>query len=462
MKNNNASYASLARDFVLKRSVSESSLYNLVDGSTFDLLKDQIDFLLLMNGTLTVSQIASQYDSDSQKVIHEFIQQLKSFGAIHLTDHPNPVGLTAEVVPDRRLEFVHLEASGRCNMLCAHCYQAKYVETGEELTLEEILPLLDQLQKMQVSNIGISGGEPLMMPWLNSLLKEIEKRNIRISALFTNGLLVNENFIEAIKSKRSRFPIFISLDSIPGHTLHFRNIPNKKASQILNGIMKNIHLLIRNGVNVVLNTIVNKENIKNLGEMYAVVRNLGIASWRLGFPKMTTRYKKHSARFDVEWNSVAEHCFDLLKYHMKEGMPFHLQIEYLFRPELFEKGLEILSDQSYVCDYEGRRSECCIKPNGDIVSCAYCSDMPLGNIKETPIWDIWYSSRMEQIKTIRVGEVAECKRCEVRSICGTGCRANAYFLHSDFRNAKDDYACKAVFFFKERVSPLLKEYGLLR
>lgn len=30
-----------------------------------------------------------------------------------------------------------------------------------------------------------------------------------------------------------------------------------------------------------------------------------------------------------------------------------------------------------------------------------------------------------------------------------------------FYNAKDDYACIAVKFFKEKVAPLLKEYGVI-
>jgi radical SAM protein with 4Fe4S-binding SPASM domain len=462
MKNDKAAYVSLARDFALKRSVSENTLYNLVNGATYDLSSDQGEFVLLFDGKKTAQHIMAQYDFASQKVIDKLLHQLESIGAVKFSGVPHSRKITQETVPDKRLEFVHLEASGKCNMFCAHCYQAKHVETKEELAFGEILSLLDQLQKMQISNIGISGGEPLMMPNLDLLMEEIEKRDIRISALFTNGLLINESFIKTVKSRRSDFPIFVSLDSIHGGTLNFRGVPNKKANQVLDRILKNIRLLIQNNVRVVLNTVVNAENISLLGDMYQLIRSLGIDSWRIGFPKMTARYKEHSDRFNVKWSAVAERCLGILKYHIKEEMPFHLQIEYLFRPELLNKGPEILSAQSYVCDYEGRRSECCIKPNGDVVSCAYCSDLILGNIKKAPIWDIWYSPAMKNIKTIRAGEVAACRNCDLLSICGTGCRANAHFLHSDFYNAKDDYACKAVLFFKEKVAPLLKKKGLLK
>src|SRR3989339_127825 len=62
---------------------------------------------------------------------------------------------------------------------------------------------------------------------------------------------------------------------------------------------------------------------------------------------------------------------------------------------------------------------------------------------------------MQEIKTIRIGDVEGCRGCDLRSLCGTGCRANAYFLHGNFRHAKDDYACEAVRFFKEKVKTIL-------
>ena len=78
---------------------------------------------------------------------------------------------------------------------------------------------------------------------------------------------------------------------------------------------------------------------------------------------------------------MAKSSFNLLKRHINNGRPFHLQMEYLYREELLEN-FEELTDQNYVCDYEGRRESCCIKPNGDVVACAYCTDFPIGNIRK--------------------------------------------------------------------------------
>lgn len=455
-------YVLLNKLFVLKSSESQKVLYNLENGTSYDLSIDQYNFLLLLNGELCLKDIIQQHNQGSKKVIKDFVKNLLTIGALDFEQKQSIRSTLINIVPDRRLESVHLEASSECNMNCVHCYQSKYRNTGAKLQFEEIIFLLDQMAKMQVSNIGISGGESLMMSNVFDIMRAIEERDMRISALFTNGLLINSDVIRSIKSMHSKFGVFVSLDSISEEGMAFRGYTKEKAGTVIRKILRNIEELVFNGFNVVINTVVNSANINELKKMYSVIKGLNVNSWRVGFPKPTPNFKKYLEKFNIEWEIIAEQCLILLEQHFENKMPFHIQIEYLFREELFEqKSLELLSDNDYVCDYEGRRSECCIKPNGDVVSCAYCSDLPIGNIKKSSLWDIWYSSEMEKAKTIRIGDVIECKDCDIRSLCGTGCRANAFFLYSDFWNAKDDYACKAVRFFSERVVPLLKKYEFI-
>ncbi len=454
-------YLLLDKGFVLRHSTSESILHNLRTGAVYKLFTDQVELIYLLDGTKTLQQIMALYSKSSRKKVTELLAKLGEMKMLSLVDQPQPRTFVTEKVPDHRLESVHLEASAKCNMRCVHCYQGDLIAKGLKLSTQEILSLLDQMQKMQVNNIGISGGEPLMMKNLDTILHAAEERMIRISALFTNGLLINDRFVQTIQSLLSRFPVFVSLDSMPGNTFAFRGFSEAKSYHVLSKIVANIRTVVQSGIPVTVNTVINLENIECLPQMYSLITECGVKSWRLGFPKPTTLFRLHGASFNPQWQLIAERCLSLLGRHLENGSPFGLQIEYLFREVLFEQGLQILSDQDYVCDYEGRRHECCIKPNGDVVSCAYCTELPVGNIRETSLRDVWYSKAMQDVKTVRIGDVKGCHGCDLRSLCGTGCRANAYFLHGDFRNAKDDYACEAVRFFKERVIPLLKVHKLV-
>jgi len=456
MKNN---FLSLSKKFILRHSFSESILQNIESGATYKLEKDQIEFIYLLDGTNRFSDIKAMYSRNSISKLTDILKNLKNLNAVEFLDYVQKRTFVKNKVPDRRLESVHLEASGVCNMKCVHCYQGNLIVNKDKLDFKTIISLLDQMQKMQVSNIGISGGEPLMMKNLFYILKEVEKRSIRISALFTNGTLINENFVKNILSLFSKFTIFVSLDSIPGNSFTFRGFSKNEAGVVLPKIIQNIKLLVTSGLNVTINTVVNAENINYLDQMYSIIKNLNVKSWRLGFPKQTLLFKENSSSFNVDWDIIAKKCFVILENHLANKKPFDLQIEYLYRETLFNQGLHELHGNDYVCDYEGRRGECCIKPNGDVVSCAYCNEIPVGNILLNSLSEIWYSNKMQSIKMIRIDTVKECVDCEIRSICGTGCRANAHFLHGDFYNSKDDYACRAVKFFTKEVSPLLVEYG---
>lgn len=449
----------LSKKFMLRHTFSESILQNLENGAVYKLGQDQVEFIHLLDGTKKLSEIKKMYSKNSIQILNDFLSNLKNLNAIESIESVSQRFFRKDKVVDRRLESVHLEASGECNMRCVHCYQGDLIKNKEELSFEKVLLLLDQMEQMQVSNIGISGGEPLMMPKLFSLMEEIEKRSIRISALFTNGTLINETFVNQVLSLRSKFTVFVSLDSMSGIPFTFRGFSKDKSDAVLLKIINNIRLLVNSGINVTINTVVNSENINHLEEMYILIKSLNVKSWRLGFPKQTSLFKTHTTDFNVEWDIIAGKCFTILENHLADNKPFDLQIEYLYRETLFNQGLHVLKGDDYVCDYEGRRGECCIKPNGDVVSCAYCNEIPVGNVEMNSLEEIWYSSEMQHIKMIRIDAVRECQECELVSICGTGCRANAHFLHGDFHNAKDDYACKAVKFFSKEVYPLLIRYG---
>ena len=219
-------------------------------------------------------------------------------------------------------------------------------------------------------------------------------------------------------------------------------------------------MLATKGVQVVVNTVMHRLNIGDLFRMYEILRNLGVRSWRIGYPKETGFFKDGTEKFGLSWDVMANASFSLLRHHFAQGRPFHLQMEYLYREELF-KNFNSLTDNDFVCDYENKRESCCIKPNGDVVSCAYCTDFPVGNIRKDALSAIWYSSNMQEIKEVRIGDVAECKECELRAYCASGCRINAYFLRGDFRNSRDDYACQAVKFFVEKVKLFLQEQSVL-
>lgn len=454
-------YVSLAQTHTIRGSSHEQQLIDLRLGRKFTIDEDQFGFLSLCDGSRTLETIMSLFDKESEPFINDILQEISGMGALVFTPTPNTRSLPQTLVPHIRLQAVHLEATSTCNMRCAHCYQGDRYDTSPNLTWEEIQDLATQMQELQVENVSFSGGEPLISDLTFPAARLFEQHDMRVSAFFTNGWQISDETVANLLSLQSKTTAFVSLDAITAEGMAFRGFSPAKGQEVLDQVIAHIKLLVEGGLPVVVNTVMAGHNIDHLPTMYSLMKDLGVRSWRIGFPKQTGFFVDNHEQFGLNWETMAERSFAILRSHFDGGLPFHLQIEYLYRPELFEN-LQPLTEDDFVCDYEGRREGCCIKPNGDVVSCAYCTEFPMGNIRTEPLEQIWYSDKMQAIKNIRIKDVIDCRGCRLIPLCATGCRINAHFLHDDFANAKDDYACKAVAFFEEQVLPFLQQQGAVK
>jgi MoaA/NifB/PqqE/SkfB family radical SAM enzyme len=105
--------------------------------------------------------------------------------------------------------LVHIIPTRRCNLDCTYCNE--FDETSEPVPLEEMKKRLDILARMGTSIITISGGEPLLHPDLDEIIKHIRKHGM-IAGLITNGFFLNQERIERL-NKAGLEHLQISIDN---------------------------------------------------------------------------------------------------------------------------------------------------------------------------------------------------------------------------------------------------------
>jgi MoaA/NifB/PqqE/SkfB family radical SAM enzyme len=91
--------------------------------------------------------------------------------------------------------LVHIIPMRRCNLDCTYCNE--FDDTSKPVPLEEVKKRLDILADMGTSIITISGGEPLLHPDLDEVIKHIRKRGM-IAGMITNGFFLNKERIERL------------------------------------------------------------------------------------------------------------------------------------------------------------------------------------------------------------------------------------------------------------------------
>jgi MoaA/NifB/PqqE/SkfB family radical SAM enzyme len=181
--------------------------------------------------------------------------------------------------------FVQWHLTERCNLRCAHCYQAG--RTGEELAFDELMSVVDEVAETLAewsATYGISfapsfqvtGGEPLLRPELWDVLGRLREDGFP-TYLLSNGTLVDQAAAERLVGLRVA-GIQVSLEG--PEAVHDEIRGPGSFRQALRGVD---HLL-RAGACVDFNVTLSARNAGFVDEVVAIAQAAGVP--RIGFSRL--------------------------------------------------------------------------------------------------------------------------------------------------------------------------------
>jgi MoaA/NifB/PqqE/SkfB family radical SAM enzyme len=98
------------------------------------------------------------------------------------TSHP----IMAHIIPIRR-----------CNLSCAYCNE--YDTVSKPVPVETMVERIDQLAGLGTGVITLSGGEPLLHPELDDIIRAMRRRGV-IAGMITNGYLLTPERVERLNA----------------------------------------------------------------------------------------------------------------------------------------------------------------------------------------------------------------------------------------------------------------------
>jgi len=115
--------------------------------------------------------------------------------ALANTEHP----LLAHIIPMRR-----------CNLACTYCNE--FDDFSKPVPMEDMYRRIDKLGALGTSVVTISGGEPLLHPQLDDVIRRI-RANDMVAGLITNGYLLVAERIERLNRAGLEW-LQISIDNV--------------------------------------------------------------------------------------------------------------------------------------------------------------------------------------------------------------------------------------------------------
>lgn len=137
----------------------------------------------------------------------------------------------------RKINYLRLSITDRCNLRCQYCMPEEGVEKlkhSDILSLEEIDEIISAFVDMGIDKIRLTGGEPLIRNGIVTLVEKIKNHpEIKDLALTTNGLLL-KTMAEPLKAA-GLDRVNISIDSLKPDK-YFRMTRGGSLDDVLAGI----------------------------------------------------------------------------------------------------------------------------------------------------------------------------------------------------------------------------------
>jgi MoaA/NifB/PqqE/SkfB family radical SAM enzyme len=124
----------------------------------------------------------------------------------------------------------HLIPVRRCNLSCTYC--SEFDDFSKPVPTEEVLRRVDMLADLGTSIITISGGEPLLHPDLDLIIRRIRQRGL-LAGMITNGYLLVPERIERL-NRAGLDHLQISIDNV---------VPDEVSKKSLKVLDKKLQML---------------------------------------------------------------------------------------------------------------------------------------------------------------------------------------------------------------------------
>jgi MoaA/NifB/PqqE/SkfB family radical SAM enzyme len=257
----------------------------------------------------------------------------------------------------------YLEITYRCNWRCVFCYNPRHGDHAP-LAFADWTAVMDDLRQLGTLALVLTGGEPLVHPEFLALARAARERGFAVR-VFTNGSLVSEEMASAL-AELDLVGVEMSLHGACAAT-HDRATDRAGS---FDAMVAGVKRLKARGVPLLLKTPLTNLNEGELEGMIALADGLGVAHQVDG--NMTPR--DDGDRGPLAYRASAE------------------GLERMYRKVAALGRLPASDREAGGMNCGLGRLTLAVDPEGNVYPCLQWKKTALGNVRETPLREMWHAS----------------------------------------------------------------------
>lgn len=292
------------------------------------------------------------------------------------------------------IKDVEFKMTNKCNLKCIHCGEASDIHNENILSTEDIKNILDNIFKLNINKLYLTGGEPLIRKDIKIILNYIADNFKGEVNLLTNGTFIDINMAKLLR--KCVTGVSISVDGYDEKSSEF--VRGKGTFKKILSATQNLKEVGFSKENIILTMTCIKQNINHRDEFYEFCKKLDV----------TGAVRKFSA-FGRGYENYDE-----------IGVKDYLFFNDKSKDEIEEMKEEI--ECKIFC--KAGISKIMINEKGDIYPCLAleCEDFKFANALNITFKEIFQSEKYSEfiekmIEKIPVDNKEHCKNCNVKYFC---------------------------------------------
>lgn len=322
--------------------------------------------------------------------------------------------------------YIHI--TDRCNLKCKGCYSEDERCNKKELSFNELTKVVSNLKPLNLENIIISGGEPMIRKDLDKIL-ELIKTELKPDNLIviTNGTVHNFDMLENIAPYVD--VLSVSLDTYSSDCKAFL-----REDKIFDRIMEFIDRAKELDINLSILPTINHKNVDYINEYTKLSKKLGT---NISFSLFTVKPDAENREFILTTDD------------------FKKIVDYYRVNEIEVEDVPLKDCLEGKCNCGTGEQLISVGTDGSLYPCHMLmeDEFKMGNLLEKDVMSLLVHNAKRKYG-VEVDDMDGCKECEFKYLCGGGCRARAY-LYTDKIASKDPFCPMYYGFFDEVMNNLI-------